>query len=166
MGQNKYIFILVSFFFFISCKKNNDSLLQVKKIGDISYELMVIPKEEMVHDEIKPADLMYFKLSICDQSENSKNISSLFLQSNYNKLLFYINQQINSDFEMENSDGNNYPIQVFFENNNRIAKKLVFLIAFEKYKKEQNNFTITFNDKIFNNGKVKFLFTNEEAFNK
>lgn len=150
------LIVLVSICFF-SCSRKDDFLCKSKTINNIRYQINYLPDyaaKSLSMDSVELADLLYYKFTISDES-GSNQIRNLFDPSNYNKLLFYINGSIQNDFQVENDIRVFQPVQVFFESNNRLANKLVFLLAFEKEKKTDYT-TIVFNDNILNNGILKF----------
>lgn len=162
---NKIFFYFGIILFFCSCKNNENSFMRTKTINNISYNLQFCPKEEnkkKSDDFIELADLFYYKLTISEENKASQKIAELYLQSNYNKLLYYVNQNIQSDFKTIVNKKELTPVQVYFESNNRITQKLVFLLAFEKPLEKDGDLTVEFNDNIFNNGKIKFKYDIKE----
>lgn len=150
----------------LSChdSSNKDFSTKSKVIADLKYELTYMPKKGMEvqdKDSIKIADLAYYKLTITDESKQGK-IADFYRPSNYNKLLFYINKNIQGDFTSQYDEKEISPIQVYFENSNKINQKLVFLLAFEKFSPQCENVLIQFNDNIFNNGLIKFNYKTKD----
>ncbi len=151
------VFILLLSICSLSCSKDSDVLNKQKTINNITYRLNYLPDyafKSLSLDSVELADLLYYKFTISEE-KNQNQIQNLFTQSNYNKLLSYINSNIQNDFIKQGSVNEFHPVQVFFESNNRISNKLVFLVAFEKETKTEET-TIVFNDNIFNNGILKF----------
>lgn len=129
------------------------------------YSLQFCPREQAGSDtpgQIEQADLLYYRFIISENDKAAKQITELYQQSNYNKLLYYINKNIQSDFKAIINEKETDPVQVYFESNNRITQKLVFLLAFEKPVENSGNLTVEFNDNIFNNGKIKFNYDIKE----
>lgn len=126
-------------------------------MNQVKYDLYYIPKEAFNNpkDSLKTADLVYCKL-VLSEEKNTGKIDELFQQKNYNKLLYYINTAMAGDITGYYDGMRNQPVQIFFESNNRIAKKLVFLIAFKPFNNTVKTFSLAFDDKIFNNGPIKF----------
>lgn len=162
MVRIKLVIFFISIITVVSCKQNRNELEQVKKINNICYTLRYISKEENKNGVIEPADLFYYKLTISEEEKTTHKISELYLQTNYNRLLYYINSNIKNDFKIIKNEKENYPVQVYFESNNRISNKLIFMIAFEKPIEHEGDFIVEFNDNIFNNGKIKFKYNIEE----
>lgn len=156
------LYTLVAFLLF-SCKGGVNDLTKTKTVNDVVYNLSFCPREMMTSDtSIEAADLFYYRFVISETDKQAKRISELYLQSNYNKLLFYINQNIQGDFKTFINNKEQNPVQVYFESNNRITQKLVFLLAFEKPIEQDGDLTVEFNDNIFNNGKIKFKYDLKE----
>jgi hypothetical protein len=155
MEKNRIsIYILLIALSFIGCKSKNSLELSKKVIDNICYEVNILPKEFLEkNDTIKMADLLYIKFTVYEEKNNMR-IQEVFKQANYNSLLYYINTKISDDFKIVQDSKEISPVQVHFENNNRIANKLVFLIAFEK-PIINKDILLTFNDNIFNNGIIK-----------
>lgn len=106
------------------------------------------------NDTIKIEDFTYFKFTIYENDNKNLRVQNVFKQQNYNNLLFYINSKISEDFKLISENKEYKPKLVYFENNNRISNKLVFMLAFENLKLNSEN-TIIYNDNIFNNGTIK-----------
>lgn len=121
----------------------------------IVYEACQIQKEELEkNDTLEIEDFTYYKFTIYENDNKNLRIQNIFKQQNYNNLLFYINSNISEDFKLVSENIEYSPKLVYFENNNRISNKLVFMIAFENLKVKNEN-TIIYNDNIFNNGTIK-----------
>lgn len=160
MEHIKLFFYFVLIFLF-SCKSDETGLLQTKTINNISYTLSYTTKEESKNkstNSLEPADLFYYKLTISEEEKKSHKITDLYLQSNYNKLLYYINKNIQNDFKTIIKEKECVPVLVYFESNNRMTKKLVFMLAFEKPIEKEGDLIVEYNDNIFNNGKIKFKY--------
>lgn len=154
------VLLLYSFLILLmGCQSSTQSTLNKKTIGDICYEVNSISKELLQqNDSNEIADLYYFKLTIYEVKNNNK-IQELFNQINYNKLLFYANTRIKNDITLTIGELIKTPLQIHFENNNRVSNKLVFMIAFEKEITTNNSeVLLSFNDNIFNNGILNFRF--------
>ncbi|MGZ3884335.1 MAG: hypothetical protein ACXVP0_16485 [Bacteroidia bacterium] len=154
------LFFLAGLLFF-SCSQSEKGSQRVKVVDDIKYELTHIPKaalRDTAAGSPDVADLVYYKLIISEHGRRGR-INRLFSPSNYNKLLFYINKSIAGDFSSSAGKAELAPVQVYFENNTKIEGKLVFMLAFEKFSEDAGNFTVQFNDNIFNNGPVRFNYT-------
>ncbi|MDO9000246.1 MAG: hypothetical protein Q7W45_10815 [Bacteroidota bacterium] len=153
MGINK---LLVGFMVFVfalsSC--GNKILKQQRIMDGIVYEVMPFKNDTSSDDETSS-----FKFVISEKKAGTK-IQDYFKPSNYNKLLFYINKNLNADFKLKINEKDVYPIMVHFEPNMRMTNKLVFLIAFEK-NNFNDNVSFEFNDNLFNNGNIKFKITND-----
>lgn len=165
MDRIKNFFYFFGIFFILSCTTNKSEFEQAKTINHISYTLCYNSKNDNKSsdkDSLEPADLLYYKLTISDEEKESNKISELYLQSNYNKLLYYINKNIEFDFKTILNGKEYNPVLVYFESNNRMTKKLVFMLAFEKPKEIDGDLIVEFNDNIFNNGKIKFKYNLKE----
>lgn len=163
---SRYITVFLLIVFISSCRigNNDDVFVKSKIINDVKYELHRVPKsvfETSDKDSIYAADLAYYKLIISGSTGNSK-IDEMYKQSNYNKLLYYVNSGMAEDLISYYDNKESKPVQVYFETNNRMSKKMVFLLAYEKQKESDKTFLFSFNDKIFNNGPVKFQFNLED----
>ena len=160
MEKIKYLLhVLILLLFTVGCKQGSIVELNKKVVDNICYEVSLLPKEFLEqNDTVSIADLIYLKLTVYEE-KNTMRIQELFKQANYNKLLYYVNSRITNDFSLIQSEKAYNPIQVYFENNNRIGNKLVFLLAFEK--KDLNmsdDIVLRFNDNIFNNGFIQLAF--------
>lgn len=158
-------FLLLCFSVLFSfCKESNVDSKQVRTVNEIVYSLEFYTKAQLekIDKEIEQADLLYYKLVISENDKASMRIAELYQQKNYNQLLYYVNQNIQGDFKIIVNGKVSNPVQVFFENNNRITKRLVFLIAFEKPVDQTGDAVVEFDDNIFNNGKIKFKYDLKE----
>lgn len=97
-----------------------------------------------------------FKLVI-KEKEKKGLINSLYSPSNYNKLLFYANEQLSGDIKLMTGDGSTNAKLILFEPNMRMTNSLIFLIAFDKIAaKDIEDATFEYNDNLLNNGLIKF----------
>ena len=91
MEKNKLIKILIIFLFaFYSCV--DKSIKEKRVMDDIVYELMPFKSDDNSISEISS-----FKFIISDKDVNGK-IHEYFKPSNYNKLIYYVNKNLNFDF--------------------------------------------------------------------
>ena len=155
----RYLLVLTGFIVFAACSDKKERLTETKVIDNICYRIDFLPdyaKRSIQHDSVELADLDYYRFSISEEKINGK-IADLFKPSNYNKLLYYLNRNIESDFKSIRGTDELAPVQVFFESNNRISNKIIFLLAFEKNRKSKESI-IVFNDNIFDNGFINFKY--------
>jgi hypothetical protein len=156
----KYIVIVVVLLTAFGCGSgSNGSMTLTKTMEDIHYQIDYLP-DYSKDNLIQMADLDYYRFTISEEKGIGK-IRELFKPSGYNKLLFYINKNIENDFKGVYGESELSPVQVYFESNNKLANKIVFLLAFEKNQKADET-TIVFNDNIFNNGILNFKYKTAE----
>ena len=123
-----------------------------------------VPKKTLEvtdNDSIKVADLAYYKLTICEEKSSGK-LAGLFNRSTYDQFLFYVNKNLEKDFISLYDQKEIRPVQVYFETNNQMTNKLVFMLAFEKIPNETEDVVVEFNDNIFKNGLVKFNYKTKD----
>jgi hypothetical protein len=161
---NKFILVYITGLI-VACSGNgkDGSHVKTRTINNIKYVLEYMPAEAFKNDadSIKIADLAYYKLTISEE-KNSGKIEELFSQSNYNKLLYYVNKGLQNDFKSVYGDTEISPVQVHFENNMRLTQKMTFLVAFEKFEKNTDNILVEYNDNVFNNGPIKFSYKTKD----
>lgn len=155
----KYLIVACALVFVAGCGNRSAKLSDTKTIDNITYRIDYLPdyaKNGMETDSVELADLDYYRFTISEEKVSGK-IRNLFQQSNYNKFLYYVNKNIENDFKSKKGAMELSPVQVFFESNNRLANKIIFLLAFEKGKRNEET-VIMFNDNIFNNGLINFKY--------
>lgn len=147
--------------FLFSCHQGESGRHRSRTVDEINYDLVQIPASELGQKKDNIADLMYYRLTI-SESGKKERIRKMLTPSNYNKLLFYVNNQISNDLETSDGHSSLLPVQVYFESQAKLSGKLVFMLAFEKFSETADNITVEFRDNIFNNGPVKFNYHSED----
>ncbi len=141
----KYILIFVVVLVLNSCL--NKQKFEPKIINSISYQLL--PYKNLENNEVT-----CFKL-IVSESNESNRIKDYYKPDNYNKLLYYINKNIESDLKIKIEKEELNPVMVHFESNMKITSRIIFLVAFKKIESDKEIY-FQFDDNLFNNGIIKF----------
>jgi hypothetical protein len=145
------ILMVCSALFFFSCSKNN-SVVQ-REMNQLVFELLPFKADK------QDKDIVTFKFTI-KEKEHCGKITDYYKPSNYNKLLYYINQQLNNDFVINKEGKQIAPVMVHFEPNMKLTNTMVMLVAFEKTELTDES-TFEFNDNLFNSGSIKFNINND-----
>ena len=148
----KTILILCVAFFCQFCNVANKNNREQRVMNNIVYELMPYKSDNPKQNNCT------FKFVISEKMYKGK-IADWYKPANYNKLLFYINKQLTTDFTLKQDDNESVPAMIYFEPNLQMTNKMIFLIAFDNVKLDDDTY-FEFNDYLFINGKIKFNITN------
>lgn len=160
-------------------EENSQPLMREQVIGDLTYRFTRIPAEllavreagadasvaEMQEALSHYSELMYFRLEIIAQNHNGELLKKdLTDPAEYNRRITYSSFEIQKDISMELS-GAPLPCAVCqFERSFDVAPLATYLLAFETDEAafNNNNVNIVFNDRLFNNGIVRFAWNKGE----
>jgi len=157
---------------------NESGLSATQTFDGIKYNLQYLPttfmviteNKEITTDSIKKAEenynsLEYFKLTLSAINDEKKS-KFYFIQNptEYNRFLQYVNSEFNSSVKLYSGDEKIDCVMSYCETGYRISPKLIFILGFTKPFKVEN-FKISFEDKIFENGIVNFLIERSDIEN-
>jgi hypothetical protein len=156
------------------CNSEKSNLIISKAVQNINYtckfkipELTAIlnsNKEFTSQAEFEKSVKTYsneilFIFTIKDDSKSSHAVKQLVFdkQKKYSFLLAYANTDMSSDFELKSNNGNIVPCSfLHLEPANSVQPILRITLAFNYSRSLGEELTLVFNDKIFNNGPIKF----------
>lgn len=156
------------------------SFKKEKTIGEVSYSAEYVPQDKMALREFRTKNitemewqealshyegLEYFTFKITHHNSNNeilkKDIAS---QAEYNNRILYCSFDMQKDLKIVTDKNDTVKCTLFhFERHYDATPFCTFQIAFEKDKLYQNNkivkeWTLIFNDNLFNNGLIKLNF--------
>jgi hypothetical protein len=157
MKVNNLLTLLCITVIFISCKATNEKT--EKKFEDVIYALQQKITDRTENDPAKETVWFVIKL-YSGENENAFQSVIRYNKNNeqYEKLLDYYLNYASKDFSLEIGENQLKPISYWFENNHNIVGYDVINVGFDLAGIACNNCdgTISFNDRNFNNGIVKF----------
>lgn len=180
-------FVILSFLSSCSSKKEMDreeylrymnskdcGLLVTKSLKGICYELKcIMPEQQCLRfnrnsiqskeqfnqllNEYK--DKLSFIMVIKDDEGSSVVRSAVFDKETYGNILGYANTELQKDFSLEGFESQNICAMAHIESSNSVQPVLRLVLAFGSVSKMEHGFTVVYNDNIFNNGPIKFNFS-------
>lgn len=154
-------------------------LLKVKEISDINYQMSYTPKECLAYQELKGEEytkekfaettkhyegMTYFNLKI-EVEEGAGELLKYKLTSpqQYNSRITYMSFEMQKDICLVQGKDTLYPGLYHFERIFSIAPYATVLLAFdnEKFKTDQE-FTLVYNDRLFNKGFIKYNYSSKQ----
>ncbi len=162
---------------FIADKENE--LTKNKEISDINFQLSYMPKEYLAYLELKNED--YNKEQFDEAVTHYKNMSyfnlrlhlvkgqgellkyNLVSPQQYEARIKYMSFEMQKDVFLVQGNDTLYPGLFHFERIFEVAPYATVMLAFdnEKFKPEQE-FTVVYNDKLFNKGYIKYNYKNNQ----
>ncbi len=163
--------------------EEESSLIQEKIIGDFSFKMIYEPwealiikdnsneisKEKFESDLKGRSTMLYFTLKISNKEFTHKELLLFDLpsQDNYTERLDYYSFKVQNDLKLKIGEDEISCGMAHFERTFGLAPGLTISLAFPisesvskqiKDKKLKERITVSFDEKIFNNGMVKFSF--------
>lgn len=188
------IFVLVAVILFLQCsnmssldgreyvnwiEKPRNAINKQKEIEDLQYNLQYCPLEYMLLKEFRSDhisqklvedrrkdSLMFFKLRISTKN-NKEDILNYNISDNsdYYARVDYLSYGFEENIILVNSSDTLYPALYHYERTYGIAPYADFMFAFKKNNFKKSNFTICIDDAVFNNGIIKFEYSEDQLNN-
>lgn len=163
MGPNEYSQFI---------RSGNNGLSVSQEINAIKYRLKLLPPDylalnspdfPMQSSADKPGffkefdDKMEFIFVIEDPDRNSQRVkSTVFDKARYSSILSYANSELRNDFMLMTERDTLYCSLAHLEAANSVQPLLRLVIGFQSIHPLDKEFTLVYDDHIFNNGPVKF----------
>ena len=157
--------------------KTND-LVKNKTISDVNYQIAFLPKDYLVYTELKNEDftpekfdaarknytgMTYFKFRI---EVKNAGVGGELLKykisspAQYNARINYMSFKMQNDIFIVQGNDTLYPGMYHFERIYEIAPFATVMLAFDDKKfKPENEFTVVYNDRLFNKGFIKYNYS-------
>jgi hypothetical protein len=164
------------------CADKNNRLSKSKDIADIRYDLSYMPKESMAILELRTeqydypkfqqacnhyADMTYFnfKMEVIDGSGELLKYK-LDSPAQYEARVKYMSFEMEKDIYLVQGKDTLRPGLFQFERIFEVAPYATVMFSFDNKKFNRGNeFTIVYNDKLFEKGFVKFKYNNNQLIN-
>lgn len=164
------------------CADRNNKLSKSKDIADIRFDLSYMPKESMALLELRTeqydypkfketcnhyADMTYFNFKIEVINGSGELLKyKLDSPSQYEARVKYMSFEMQKDIYLIQGKDTLLPGLFQFERIFEVAPYSTVMFSFDNKKFNRNNeFTIVFNDKLFEKGFVKFNYKNKQLIN-
>lgn len=176
--ENKSISLpLGDFVIWVNNKENK--LLKVKEISDINYQMSFTTKECLAYQELKDEEytkekfaettkhyegMTYFNFKI-EVEEGAGELLKYKLASpqQYNSRITYMSFEMQKDICLVQGKDTLYPGLYHFERIFSIAPYATVLMAFDNKKfNTDEEFTIVYNDRLFNKGLIKYNYSSKQ----
>ena len=164
------------------CADKNNKLSKSKEIADIRFDLSYMPKESMAFLELRTeqydypkfqqacnhyADMTYFnfKMEVIDGSGELLKYK-LDSPAQYEARVKYMSFEMEKDIYLVQGKDTLRPGLFQFERIFEVAPYATVMFSFDNKKFNRNHeFTIVYNDKLFEKGFVKFKYNNGQLIN-
>ncbi|MFL5763544.1 MAG: hypothetical protein ACJ77K_06335 [Bacteroidia bacterium] len=156
-------------------QNEENDLVKNKTINDVNYQVAFLPVEFMAYTELKHqeyteqqfketkahyAGMSYFKLRI-EVKDHTGEILKYELSSaqQYNQRLDYMAFRMQNDLCIVQGKDTLYPGLYHFERSYDLAPFADVMLAFDNQKfHPEEEFTIVYNDQLFNKGYLKYIY--------
>lgn len=161
---------------FVSFVKNEENdLVKEKQVSDIKFRMSFMPKECLAYLELKSdtenvnklketikhyEGMSYFNLRLeLESGEGELLKHNLSSAMQYEARVRYLSFEIQKDIFLIQGNDTISPGMYHFERIYEVAPYATIMLAFDdaKFKKDQD-FTIVYNDKLFNKGLIKYYY--------
>lgn len=164
------------------CADKNNKLNKTKEISEFNYNIMYMPMQTMAYLELRTEqydeakfqkacehymDMTYFNLKI-ELPNGSGELLKYQLQSpqQYDNRIKYMSFNMQNDICLVQKGDTLNPGLYQFERIFEVAPYATVMLAFDNKKfNKENEFTIVFNDKLFDKGFIKFNYKNGQLIN-
>lgn len=161
------------------CSDSNNGLMQKKEVSEIEYKLSYLPSQSMAFIELRNeqydmdkfnqvtsyySEMLYFNFKMI-LKDNTGEFLKYRLQSpqQYDERVKYISFDMQNDFYIVQKGDTLRPGLYQYERVYEVAPLATIMMAFDKKKLDlAEEFTFVYNDKLFNKGFVKYLFTRKQ----
>lgn len=164
---------LVDFNAWISAEENN--LVKSKDISELNYKMSFVPKECMAFKELKGQeytneefdealthykDMSYFNFRIEVPKEQGELLKyNLSSPQQYNDRINYMSFRMQKDIILVQDNDTLFPGIFHFERIFEVAPFATVMLAFDNKKINlEKEFTIIYNDQLFNKGYIKYYY--------
>lgn len=112
-------------------------------------------------------EMYWFNIDISIDGFNQSPIRYMLTSlEEYNARLDYFLNNAQRDIWILNNNDTLYPTSYWFENNHNLIPKETIVLGFEKSRLKEDAITLSFNDRVFKTGIVKFGFSKEKLDKK
>lgn len=164
---------LIDFNAWIVAEENN--LVKSKSISELNYKMSFVPKECMAFNELKGQeytqeefdeaithykDMSYFNFKIEVPKEQGELLKyNLSSPQQYNDRINYMSFRMQKDIILVQENDTLFPGIFHFERIFEIAPFATVMLAFDNSKINlEKEFTIIYNDQLFNKGYIKYYY--------
>jgi hypothetical protein len=117
---------------------------------------------EFETDKKQYEDRLNFTFIIEDEGKHHQVKETVFDENTYGQLLSYANTELQNDFELQLPNGEIVPCSIaHVEAANSVQPVIRVALAFNHVDPKIKEYTLVFNDNLFNTGKIKFLYKKE-----
>lgn len=154
---------------------SNDKFSVTREFNGILYKLKVQPPEILAfknaEDQIRnkqdfDKELAYYKdklnfvFLIEDASKNDGKVkSTVFNKQLYATILEYANTELRNDLKLIKNGDTLYCSAIHLESANSLQPVIRLSLGFTNLDPQNKDFTLVFNDNMFNNGPIKFSYS-------
>jgi hypothetical protein len=165
---------------FVKWVENEENeLVKNKTISEINYQVAFLPCDYLAYTELKNEDytpqqfeqtkknyegMSYFKLRI-EVKEHTGELLKYALSSarQYNERISYMAFRMQQDLFLVQGKDTLYPGLYHFERAYDLAPFADVMLAFDNAKfHPENEFTIVYNDRLFNKGYIKYIYRQKQ----
>lgn len=164
---------LIDFNAWISAEENN--LVKSKNISELNFKMSFVPKESMAFNELKGQeytkeefdealthykDMSYFNFRIEVPKEQGELLKyNLSSAQQYNDRINYMSFRMQKDIILVQDNDTLFPGIFHFERIFETAPFATVMLAFDNKKINlEKEFTIIYNDQLFNKGYIKYYY--------
>ncbi len=158
-------------------EKENNGLKHIKQIGDMSFQMQYCPTEYLLLNEYKTEylphevveerlinndSMLFFKLRI--KADGSNDVLNYQIDSgdDYYARVQYLSYGFEENIALVQGIDTIFPALFHFERTYGIAPFADFMLAFNAGIGEDDSFQILVDDKVFDNGLLKFSYKEED----
>lgn len=160
-------------------ENEKNGLKHTKQIGDMSFQMQYCPTEYLLLNEHKTEQLsheiveerlmhndsmLFFKLRIKADGSNDVLNYQLNSSDDYYARIQYMSYGFEESIALVHKVDTIFPALFHFERTYGIAPYTDFMLAFDTGIKEDGTFQILIDDKVFDNGLLKFTYKAEDIY--
>ncbi len=161
------------------CSNEDNHLSKSKTVSEMQYKVMFLPPESMAYTELKAEeynleifrkvsdsykDMSYFNFRI-QLSDGNGELLKYNLQSamQYEERIKYVSFNMDKDLYIIQDNAIIYPGLYHFERTFEVVPYLTVMMAFDNKKfDKKREFTLVYNDRLFEKGMIKFNYQNNQ----